>query len=104
MINVWFKKFFLTKGTYKKNPISPTSIFERVCLSVADETALEQLLVKLSAYGVPWQEFRESDVDHQLTAFCILGTEFIRSKLRHISPALRGNKNKAIKDLTAVAK
>lgn len=71
-----------------------------VCLSVADEPALNKLLDKLSAYGVPLVEFRESDVDNQLTSFCILGTELIRSKLRHLRPALAGNKNSAIKALT----
>jgi hypothetical protein len=75
-----------------------------VCLSVADEPALTNLWDKLGKYGVPMVQFREPDVQDQLTAFCILGTELIRSKLRYLSPALQGNKNQTIKGLTSPAK
>jgi hypothetical protein len=74
-----------------------------VCLSVADETALLKLWEKLAAYGAPSVPFREPDVANQLTAFCVLGTQLIRSKLRHLSPALRGNKNQIIQELLSPA-
>ena len=71
-----------------------------VCLSVADEPDLTKLLETLGAYETPLTVFREADVNHQLTAFCILGTDLIRSKLRHVRPALRGNKRQSIRDMT----
>ncbi len=70
------------------------------CLSVPDEDALEKLLQKLTLLGVPLTPFREPDVNHQLTSFCILGTEEIRAKLRYLTPALKGGKNEAIRMLT----
>lgn len=74
------------------------------CLAVPDEAALANLWDKLGKYGVPQTAFREPDVEDQLTAICILGTELIRSKLRYLRPALQGNKNEAIKGLTTPAK
>lgn len=75
-----------------------------VCLSVADEPTLEKLYKKLQVYGVPITPFREPDVDNQLTSFCVIGTEFIRAKLKFLTPALKGSKNEAIKQLTGSRK
>jgi len=68
-----------------------------VCVSTPDEASLEKLFNKLQPYGVPMTAFREPDIDNQMTSFCILGTELIRSKIRFLPPTLHGGKNQAIK-------
>lgn len=74
-----------------------------VCVSTADEDSLEKLYEKLQKYGVPMTAFREPDVNNQMTSFCILGTELIRSKIRYLSPTLQGGKNQAIKQILRVS-
>ncbi len=68
-----------------------------ITLAVPDEAALERLAAKLQdKFGAAVTEFREPDIENELTSISLVASPLVRRKLRYLPLALRGSKQRAI--------
>lgn len=63
----------------------------KICLATKDEQSLEKLFNKLNERGAPVVAFREPDMDYQLTAITLYGSEQYKKYTKYLPLAGKTN-------------
>ena len=72
-----------------------------ICLSTQDEESLKKISDQISAL-TKVTEFREPDIDDQLTAICFYADYEIRKKLSSLPSALKEFRTKEVQNVSSI--